>query len=428
MSIPLSRLYDHLYHKSNHDILIYGWIPHGSKKLEDLIELNSKIIDWTKRMTTPMMVMHDQEPLNFNLWSDDDFAKSWEQKIINENYNQHHRDYKRIKFQVGLHLRGITSPSSNLYDQVIIVHSEQNSDQIVLYQQNGFLPVYYWSHALIAADWFRYAAHDSMLDYNFNLIDIDFLIYNRAWTGTREYRLTFAELLVATKINEHCLTSFSAIDNDQYYSSHKFVNPKLAIQNNTLHTILSPNTYTSSASADYASNDYARVGMEVVLETLFDDDRWHLTEKTLRPIACGKPFMLAAAAGSLKYLKNYGFETFSNFIDEDYDNIIDPKERLQAIVTEMQRISALPATDKQLLWNNLHAIAKRNKNRFFSQHWQASIEQEFYSNLDHALGVMKQHCTGKYWAKSKTMLLSAGSANRSAEEIQKLNDWIADRN
>jgi hypothetical protein len=165
-----------------------------------------------------------------------------------------------------------------------------------------------------------------------------------------------------------------------------------------------------------------------VLETLFDDTRWHLTEKTLRPIACGQPFMLASTPGSLQYLQKYGFETFNGLINESYDKIADPKARLQAIVIEMQRIAAMSTVDKQLLWQQLYAIAARNKQRFFSQEWQTSIENEFYHNLNSAMTVMEQNCTGKYWAKSKTMPLSAGSATRSTEELQALEHWLVARN
>jgi hypothetical protein len=69
-----------------------------------------------------------------------------------------------------------------------------------------------------------------------------------------------------------------------------------------------------------------------VLETLFDDHRWHLTEKSLRPIACGKPFVLMATPGSLQYLRQYGFKTFDGLIDETYDSIQNPKQRLQAVL------------------------------------------------------------------------------------------------
>ncbi len=429
MSIPLDRLYDHLYHKSNHDIIIYGWIPHGSKKLENLNRMLPLYHSWIHDMTTPIMIMHDQEPLQFDLWSDNDFLAWWDQEIIRNNYNQHNRDPEKLMYQISLHLRGVANPSTNLYDHMIITHSEQNSSQVAVYQEHGFLPVYFWSHALIAADWFRYAAHDPWItNIDINAIDKDFLIYNRAWSGSREYRLTFFELVAAAKIDIHCLTSFSAIDNGINYTNHQFKNTSLSISSTRLHEIFVPNQHLSSASADYNNLDYKRSGIEVVLETLFDDSRWHLTEKTLRPIACGMPFILTSTAGSLQYLRNYGFETFDGLINEEYDSIADSKQRLKAIVNEMERIAALPELEKRQLWKNLRVIASRNKDRFFSQEWQTSIEDEFYHNLDSAINVMEQNCTGKYWAKSKTMPLSSSAASRSTEELQALEHWLAARN
>ena len=44
--------------------------------------------------------------------------------------------------------------------------------------------------------------------------------------------------------------------------------------------------------------------------------------------------MLAATPGSLQYLKQYGFETFHGLIDESYDTILDPRERLKTIVQD----------------------------------------------------------------------------------------------
>lgn len=428
MSIPLSRLYDHLYHKSNHDMLIYGWPVHGSRKLDGLVPLNSLIQGWVKEMSTPILIMHDQEPLNFNQWSNEEFAQHWTHTIIKHNFNDCHKHPDRVAYQVSLHLRGIAGPASNLYDKLILVHSEQQSDQVEIYKRHDYIPVYYWSHALIAADWFRYAAHDPELNYRTDQFDRDFLIYNRAWSGTREYRLKFAELMVSTGLEQSSMFKFSATDDGKHYTEHQFVNPALSIQHLTLDQQLETNTHPSSASADYYSYDYSRSGIEIVLETLFDDSRWHLTEKTLRPIACGKPFMLAATAGSLQYLRNYGFETFGKYINEEYDTIADPVDRLHAIITEMQRIRMLPHTEKQALWKSLHEISARNKQRFFSEAWQTEVEQEFYNNLDAAVLEINQHCTGKYWAKSKSMPSSAGSRDRPAEQIQALHQWLAARN
>jgi len=118
---------------------------------------------------------------------------------------------------------------------------------------------------------------------------------------------------------------------------------------------------------------------------LFDDSRLHLTEKILRPIACGQPFILAATQGSLAYLRDYGFKTFDGLIDETYDTIQDPLDRLKAIVAEMHRIAKLPDKEKTKLYSDLQAIAQQNKQLFFSPAWQQSIINEYQNNIKLAL-------------------------------------------
>jgi hypothetical protein len=408
MSVPLDRLYNFLHDVVDHDITIYRFWPHGSKKLEDLLPLIPTTI-WSETLTSPHAIFHDQEPLNFNYWTNDEFVQVW--RKLNPDLPVHVSEY--VDYQISTHLRGITP--TNLYDYVVLVHSEKNSKEVDTYSQHGFLPVYYWSHAVIAADWFRYAAQDPVLQYDTKTFTQDFLIYNRAWLGTREYRLTFADQLVRAGLTKHCRTSFAPVDSGVHYSQHTFENPNLAITRTDLETMLPANTHDSHASADYNNQDYAQTGMEIVLETLFDDSRLHLTEKALRPIACGKPFMLVATAGSLKYLRSYGFETFSDLIDESYDLETDPVARLTAVVGEMTRIGSLEAKDKITLWNQLHTIAERNKQRFFSGEWQASIVQEYIDNMDQAMITMNQNCTGKHWNRFHKELQIANAFTTQAQ-------------
>ena len=196
MSVPLDRLYNFLHDVVDHDITIYRFWPHGSKKLENLLPLVS-LPSWHKSLTTPHVIFHDQEPLNFRYWTDHEFVQIWEK--LNPDLPVHVSEY--VDYQISTHLRGLTP--TNLYDYVVLVHSEKNSKEVDTYSQHGFLPVYYWSHAVIAADWFRYAKQDPDLVYCTDQITHDFLIYNRAWSGTREYRLKFAEQLVNTNLHKH---------------------------------------------------------------------------------------------------------------------------------------------------------------------------------------------------------------------------------
>jgi hypothetical protein len=270
-------------------------------------------------------------------------------------------------------------------DWSILLHSEWNSWDVEQFSQNGFRPVYYWSHAVIARDWYRFAQHDVRLAHR--QIEKTFLVYCRDWTPNREYRLKFIELIVDNQLIAHCLTKFSPYDEEKYYQDHKFKNKDFSIITTELEKILEKNTTNSSASADYVSQDYCNTQLEVVLETLFDDDRIQLTEKSLRPIACGHPFILVSTRGSLGYLRSYGFKTFGNCINESYDLINNPLERLNAIVSEMRRIANLSTEKKQQMYAELRLIAQHNKELFFSKEWHNQIIQEYKDNFDSALKV-----------------------------------------
>jgi hypothetical protein len=311
---------------------------------------------------------------------------------------------------------------------MFITHSEVNSNQVVLYQQNGFLPIYFWSHAVIARDWFRYAEHDPALDQRspHKL----FLIYNRAWSGTREYRLTFAEILVKHNgLSKLCRMGFNSIDQESHYQGHVFKNPALQISSTDLEQYFFKNNASPSASADYYTADYQETHIEVVLETLFDDTRWHLTEKTLRPIACGHPFILAATPGSLKYLRTYGFETFEGLIDETYDTIHDPVQRLHAIVFSMEQLVSADST----VWNQLRAIAARNKKRFFSSEFQQQVIKEYADNLNSAMPEMSASRQGKNNKKLYEFALShfpdkAELFNTLLDgKVQTIYDWVRNK-
>jgi hypothetical protein len=139
-------------------------------------------------------------------------------------------------------------------------------------------------------------------------------------------------------------------------------------------------TTSSDSSAEYESTDFNYTAISVVLETIFDS-RIHLTEKTLRPLACGHPFILAAGPGSLELLRKYGFETFNPYINESYDMILDSSDRLRAITAELRRISLLPSSKQQELVSVCNQIAQKNQQRFFSKEFRNYVTEELQTNV-----------------------------------------------
>ena len=374
MNIPLDRLYHYIENIASEiygdTVLIYRFFPHGSKNINDLNNLRESENNWVKKALSPVLWCHDQEPLDYEFYK-------LHGRIVDE-------DFDKI-----LKSNGLDLPAKNLnwrrnvFKKGFLLHSEKRSQELEQYQQDDeLIPVYYWSHGIIARDWFRYAEHENFQKCTKNT----FLIYNRAWSGTREYRLQFLNLLVERGLVEQCQTSCNPIDPELniHYTNHKFNNPQWQ-PTHVLENFFKPTTADSTSSGDFNTNDYNSTDIEVVLETLFDTSRLHLTEKSLRPIACSQPFILAGAQGSLEYLRSYGFKTFDSVWDESYDQIEDSKIRLTAIVDLMDQIAQWDDQTKKNKLLQAQKIADQNQQWFFSQDFFNLIVNELKTNLKTAV-------------------------------------------
>ena len=161
-----------------------------------------------------------------------------------------------------------------------------------------------------------------------------------------------------------------------------------------------PNNNTGPfASADYQASDITSTAISVVLETVVDGSKIHLTEKILRPIACGHPFVLAAGPGSLNYLRRYGFQTFESVFDESYDLETNTVARLELIVQTMQQVQKLSPES----WQEINAIAAYNKQHFFSDKFTNQVTAELQSNLDKAVEFNLDNRGDTFWQWRKIM-------------------------
>ena len=366
------------------------------------------------------MICHDQEPLNFDYWTQDNFVCHSMDKFFESESVA--RQFAHWHLRSALENRH----KAHVFKNTLLCHSELNSKELDKYTQNNFTGVYYWAHALIARDWYRYAQLDNGLKQK--NIQSDFLIYNRAWSGTREYRLKFAELLVKSNLHHHCQMGFNNTDGI-HYSDHKFSNSAMQVCDPDFDRHFDKNNSLPTASADYCTQDYQQTAIEVVLETLFDDDRLHLTEKSLRPIACGQPFILAATAGSLAYLRSYGFKTFGSVFDESYDTITDPVERLSAIVNLMNNIKN--SSNRLEMYQQLQAIADFNQQRFFSSDFHQQVVDEFKQNFSNGLYKVLKSCTPKYMEQYLNALRSTKDYNlivpkEHVENLDVLKKYVYD--
>jgi len=402
MNIPLDRLYHYIRDIAQEiygdRIIIYRFWPHGSKNINDLNNLNENSKDWggdnewVKKVICPSLWCNDQEPLDYDFYKTN--VRIWNYPLTNilRSINQYIRP------------KNLNYDQNNIFEKNLLLHSEQRSSNLEKYQYHtNLIPVYYWSHAIIARDWFRYAEHVAQQKN----VSKTFLIYNRAWSNTREYRLRFAELLIHLNLQEHCKTSINPIEPELgiHYDSHQFKNSVWRPQT-VLENFFPTSTAHSNYSADFDIEDYKDTDIEIVLETLFDDGRLHLTEKSLRPIACAQPFILAGTQGSLEYLRSYGFKTFGDVWNESYDLIDDPAERLIQIAELMKYISTWLPHQRERNMAQARAIAEYNKKRFFSQEFFDLVVNELKTNLSIAFDKLKLCNNYTHWITRWEKLLT----------------------
>ena len=85
---------------------------------------------------------------------------------------------------------------------------------------------------------------------------------------------------------------------------------------------------------------YTSSYVSLVTETLVDEFNTgvkFISEKTYQPIYNFHPFIIMGSKGVLEHLHNDGYETYPEFFDESYDLISNHGERVQAIITEVEK-------------------------------------------------------------------------------------------
>jgi hypothetical protein len=408
MSVPTHNLYDFVHLLTKKQYILFYYYTFGSRDLHDVFShqanlhhvkgpmgiatqdlLISKFLPpdqislETIHKTQPIIFCHDQEPLNFDLYLDGgDYVTQFRRTCTLKNELNENLYFKNSN------LRWVARTS--IQKSWTLLHSELNSDELSRYESTGkFTGAYWWSHAIIARDWYRFAEHDNTLVPDSDPTQL-FLMYCRDTSGSREYRKEFLQLLEQQSLLADCqIESFNGVKVD------------------------------SNASAIYDVHDHNSTAISVVLETVFDK-RIHLTEKILRPIACGHPFILAAGPGSLRVLRNYGFHTFTGYINESYDDIHDSSERLAAIAQEMKRIQQLKPEQKKSLFDVCRNIASYNQKRLFSKEFFNQVCSELETNVAVAQDQHKGELDLELWWNTHRWYINNGMKDYMSIPIAQL--------
>jgi hypothetical protein len=98
----------------------------------------------------------------------------------------------------------------------------------------------------------------------------------------------------------------------------------------------------------------------VVSETSASDEWCFITEKTVRPMIYYHPFIVWGNPGTLNRLRKLGFETFPEFFDETYDDILNNEERLKSIINNVEILCSKSLEELHIMYKTV--IPKLIKN------------------------------------------------------------------
>jgi hypothetical protein len=124
-----------------------------------------------------------------------------------------------------------------------------------------------------------------------------------------------------------------------------------------------------SIPVDTSSNQVSSISLPLYSQTWFslvNESEMSLggvcrfTEKTIKPLLAAHPMLIAGNPGVLSLLKRYGFETFSERIDESYDNVANKEDRLDALLGEFERLLRLSESEISRLAADLWPIHDAN--------------------------------------------------------------------
>ena len=323
-------------------------------------------VNTPKSTNTDYVLMFDQEPIDYDL-----HQQTFDQVRYINNDDIHYCSNNK---QIGH-----------------IVTSEKHSSQVEeLGELYGWKSHYYFFHGWAALDWYRgYNRSYLITEPEERVITKTFIMPNRIVGGLRSHRLEMLYYIFKLGLMNNyiscpdiCPAEGESVK-DLLLTVALMREDAVEVFDSAALPLNMPNEQGHPMHSCWLSlfDESAECLLYLVTETVASGRRQHLTEKIFKPICLRMPFILLGTAGSLEYLRSYGFKTFATVWDESYDTIEDDDLRIAAIAELLKNIDQLPAAAKQDLFRQCADIIEHNYHHFYSGAFEEILWQELQSML-----------------------------------------------
>jgi len=271
----------------------------------------------------------------------------------------------------------------------ILANSEHSQLKTDFVKNSNYYDWYYFYHGFAALDWYRDFQYVKQTSFNrFNKV---FICYNHLTAKYRSYRLHLVSNLISQNLIEYGHVSLfhdgwqeTIQDSENPLDNRARVKIYNALKDLDQPLLIDTENPTGSMSATVDLDNLTSALFHVVTETVYFQDKLHLTEKVFKPIVAQRPFMLVSTPGSLAYLKSYGFRTFDQWIDESYDAETDHYIRIEKITKEIARLCAMTPSALEQMHLEMQEVLEYNFNHFYTG-FKDRIIDELVDNFEHIL-------------------------------------------
>ena len=131
---------------------------------------------------------------------------------------------------------------------------------------------------------------------------------------------------------------------------------------------------------------YRKTWYSVVCETLFTGEDFFLSEKTIKAMFNQRVFVLFGPAGYLARLREHGFRTFHDTIDESYDLEIRDPQRYEQALHQIWQLAWLENPPR--VYQDLQGVLKHNQQRLIELEQKRCRDQR---------DLLLQHIPSEHW-------------------------------
>jgi hypothetical protein len=326
---------------------------------------------------TQYVFFHDQEPIHLDVY------EPLFDEVVNRNKDifyacndpnkQYSGEDEYFAAQKTPHLEWMKSLKHSKLPAHVIV-SEHGQYVKNMCDTYGWRSHYYFYHGWACQDWFRgYDKTFLIPRAQHRTPSKTFMSPNRIVAGKRDHRVLFLYHLFKNHLDHnhisaprHCV--YEQINIEQVAT--KYNNIYSDIEQVLIEAQL-PRLFQGEDTQQMAScwlTNFAEAQDSLVYvptETVYFGQRLHITEKTFKAIALEMPFVLVAPAGSLEYMRRYGFKTFGSVFDESYDNETDDILRLKKVISLLKDLDNLSPRERQHIHQACLPLVEHNYNHFY---------------------------------------------------------------